>query len=69
MTRHESATPSIGNPIPTTLLGLLEARAGTGSTLAGQIAFTFLDDGRHEGPRLTFAELDAQARLWAARLQ
>ena len=34
-----------------------------------QLAFTFLEDGESEGPRLTYAQLDAGAQAIAVRLQ
>jgi acyl-CoA synthetase (AMP-forming)/AMP-acid ligase II len=49
-----------------TLVELLEARA---SEQKSDIAFTFLVDGEHEGPRLTYAELDACARTVASALR
>jgi acyl-CoA synthetase (AMP-forming)/AMP-acid ligase II len=51
---------------PATLVDLLEARA---AEQGNDVAFTFLVDGEHEGPRFTFAELDARARSVAAALR
>ncbi len=49
-----------------TLVELLRARA---AEQGGDVAFTFLVDGEHEGPRCTFAELDAGARAVASALR
>jgi acyl-CoA synthetase (AMP-forming)/AMP-acid ligase II len=51
---------------PATLVELLETRA---SEQGSDAAFTFLVDGEHEGPRLTYADLDARARTIAAALR
>jgi acyl-CoA synthetase (AMP-forming)/AMP-acid ligase II len=49
-----------------TLVELLRARS---AEQGGDVAFTFLVDGEHEGPRCTFAELDAGARAVASALR
>ena len=49
-----------------TLVDLLRARS---AEQGGDVVFTFLVDGEHEGPRYTFAALDARARTIAAALQ
>jgi len=49
-----------------TLVDLLRART---AEQGSDIAFTFLVDGEHEGPRCTFAELDARARAVASVLR
>jgi acyl-CoA synthetase (AMP-forming)/AMP-acid ligase II len=48
-----------------TLVDLLRTRA---AEQGGDIAFTFLVDGEHEGARCTYADLDARARAIAATL-
>jgi acyl-CoA synthetase (AMP-forming)/AMP-acid ligase II len=48
------------------LVDLLRART---AEQGSDIAFTFLVDGEHEGPRCTFAELDARARAVASVLR
>ena len=48
-----------------TLVELLTARA---TEQGRDMAFTFLVDGEHEGPRLTYAELDERARSVAGAL-
>jgi acyl-CoA synthetase (AMP-forming)/AMP-acid ligase II len=49
-----------------TLVELLRARA---AEQGDDVAFTFLTDGEHEGPRLTYAGLDAYARTIASALR
>ncbi|HEY2163863.1 MAG TPA: AMP-binding protein, partial [Gemmatimonadaceae bacterium] len=49
-----------------TLVDLLRARS---AEQGSDVAFTFLVDGEHEGPRCTFAELDARARAVASVLR
>jgi acyl-CoA synthetase (AMP-forming)/AMP-acid ligase II len=49
-----------------TLVELLRARS---VEQGSDVAFTFLVDGEHEGPRCTFAELDAGARAVASALR
>jgi acyl-CoA synthetase (AMP-forming)/AMP-acid ligase II len=49
-----------------TLVDLLRART---AEQGSDIAFTFLVDGEHEGPRCTFTELDARARAVASVLR
>ena len=49
-----------------TLLELLKTRA---AEHGNDVAFTFLVDGEHEGPRFTYADLDARARAVAASLR
>jgi acyl-CoA synthetase (AMP-forming)/AMP-acid ligase II len=49
-----------------TLVDLLRARS---AEQGGDVAFTFLVDGEHEGTRYTFAELDARARAVAVALR
>ncbi|HEX2222817.1 MAG TPA: fatty acyl-AMP ligase, partial [Thermoanaerobaculia bacterium] len=51
---------------PVTLAGLLRVRA---AERPDRVAFTFLADGEVEGGRLTYAELDHQARAIAAALR
>jgi acyl-CoA synthetase (AMP-forming)/AMP-acid ligase II len=53
------------NPGHETLVDLLRARS---AEQGSDVAFTFLVDGEHEGPRCTFAELDARARAVASAL-
>ena len=48
------------------LVDLLRARS---AEQGSDVAFTFLVDGEHEGPRCTFAELDARARAVASALR
>ena len=50
----------------TSLVELLRARA---VTEPDKPSYTFLDDGEREGPRLTFGDLDRQARAVGARIQ
>ncbi len=49
-----------------TLVDLLRTRS---AEQGSDVAFTFLVDGEHEGPRCTFAELDARARAVASALR
>ncbi len=49
-----------------TLVDLLRERS---AEQGSDVAFTFLVDGEHEGPRCTFAELDARARAVASVLR
>jgi len=49
-----------------TLVDLLRARS---AEQGSDVAFTFLVDGEQEGPRCTFAELDARARAVASALR
>jgi acyl-CoA synthetase (AMP-forming)/AMP-acid ligase II len=49
-----------------TLVDLFHARSAQQGV---DVAFTFLVDGEHEGPRCTFAELDARARAVASVLR
>jgi acyl-CoA synthetase (AMP-forming)/AMP-acid ligase II len=49
-----------------TLVDLLGARSVEQKS---DVAFTFLVDGEHEGPRYTFGELDARARAIASTLR
>ena len=49
-----------------TLVDLLQARA---AEQGSDTAFTFLVDGEHEGPRVTYAELDERARVIASELR
>jgi acyl-CoA synthetase (AMP-forming)/AMP-acid ligase II len=48
------------------LVDLLEDRA---SKLTDRVAYTFLQDGETESARLTYGELDQQARAIATKLQ
>ena len=48
------------------LVEVLRARA---SEQGSKVAFTFLDDGEHEGARFTYAELDERARAIATALR
>lgn len=50
----------------TSMVEVLRARA---DTTPENLAFSFLTDGEEEGPRLTYADLDRQARAIAATLQ
>jgi acyl-CoA synthetase (AMP-forming)/AMP-acid ligase II len=50
---------------PSTLVELLRARA---AEQGNDVAFTFLTDGEHEGPRFTYAELDTRARAIASAM-
>lgn len=54
------------SPLKNTLVGLLRLQA---ERLGDSLAFTFLEDGRDEGDRTSFAQLDADARAIAAWLR
>lgn len=58
--------PSISSTEPSTIVELLRQRA---SQQPEKLAYTFLIDGKVEGPKLTYAELDRQARAIGALLQ
>src|SRR5688500_10411294 len=61
-----SPTPSA---LPSDAASIVEVlRRWAGSTPDG-LAFSFLIDGEKEGPRLTYADLDRQARAVGAALQ
>ncbi|AZD29879.1 non-ribosomal peptide synthetase [Pseudomonas chlororaphis] len=52
-----------------TFLDVVRHRAAPDSGSAGQLAFSYLDDGESVSQTLTFAQLDQQARSLAAHLQ
>jgi acyl-CoA synthetase (AMP-forming)/AMP-acid ligase II len=52
-----------------TLLELLQYRAGDRSSTREHTAFTYMDDGEQVSGSLTFRELNRQARSIAAHLQ
>jgi acyl transferase domain-containing protein/acyl-CoA synthetase (AMP-forming)/AMP-acid ligase II/acyl carrier protein len=58
--------PAVLTPAFPTLLDLVTARAASQPSAP---AFTYLQDGEHEGVRVTFADLDRRARTIAAALQ
>jgi acyl-CoA synthetase (AMP-forming)/AMP-acid ligase II len=58
--------PNIPGTKPTTLVELLRQRA---IEQPDKLAYTFLVDGKSEGQKLTYAELDEKARAIAALLQ
>src|SRR5437899_5626180 len=59
-------SPTDPAPTAVSMAEVLQTRAGLSPDL---LAFCFLIDGEEEGPRLTYAELDHQARSVAAALQ
>ena len=62
----QSLATSKSDTAPTTIIELLRNRAVERSK---DRAYTFMVDGKKEGDRLTYAELDRQARAIAATLQ
>ena len=62
----QSSATSKSNAKPTTIVELLRTRAVAQSD---ELAYTFMVDGKKEGDRFTYAELDRQTRAIAATLQ
>ena len=60
------ASPNNLSPDPTSMVEVLQSRA---AAMPDDLAFSFLIDGEEEGPRLTYADLDLQARAVAATLR
>ena len=64
--RNEPNDPNSAPHAVHSLVDLLRQRA---EAMPDRLAYQFLVDGRHEGPRLTYAELDQRARAIAAVLR